>query len=277
MFLRRRGKMNIFNETLKVNQIECNDSKKLYIYVAILTIFTLIALLLFIIIKNELLNSTLSCIGMAFLVFILYDDMKQPNNSNSNNKKTINPSNPLSKLYIINEPVCSVFISLWKMYNIQQNPKHSVSLDEEKINKIKSLFEKLDNQLMSMLTEQDNQTLKLLKPEDIDSYRKLYMLIFAPEKVKDLKFRIKYLQKNFINNKDFYLLEQLEKITQECDEKLLNENDYFKYKKWYNNIDDLIKDMVEIIEDWLKNINNEKYFNEAEKRYYKQILKHIYN
>jgi len=42
-------------------------------------------------------------------------------------------------------------------------------------------------------------------------------------------------------------------------------------------IDDLLKDMVEIIEDWLENINNEKYFDEAEKQYYKQILKHIYN
>ena len=98
------------------------------------------------------------------------------------------------------------------MYNIIQKSKYSVSLDKEKINKINSLFEKLDNQLMSMLTEQDNQTLKLLKPEDIDSYRKLYMLIFAPEKAKDIQFRIQYLQKNFINNKNFYLLEQLKKL-----------------------------------------------------------------
>ena len=210
---------------------------------------------------------------MVFLVFILYDDMKQPNNNN----KTINPSNPLSKLYLINGLTCSILINLWKMYNIIQKSKYSVSLDKEKINKINSLFEKLDNQLMSMLTEQDNQTLKLLKPEDIDSYRKLYMLIFAPEKAKDIQFRIQYLQKNFINNKNFYLLEQLKKITQECDEKLLNENYYFEYKKWYKKIDDLLKDMVEIIEDWLENINNEKYFDEAEKQYYKQILKHIYN
>ena len=268
--------MNIFNETLEFNPIEeCKDSKKLYIYVAILTIFTLIALLLFFTLKNELLNSTLSCIGMSFLVFILYDDMKQPNNSNS--KKTINPSNPLSKLYPINGLTCSFLINLWKMYNTIQKPNNSVSLDKEKINKINSLFEKLDNQLMSMLKEQDNQKLKLLEPEDMDSYRKLYMLIFAPEEVQRLQFRIKYLQKNFINNNDFYLIEQLEKITQECDEKLLNENDYFEYKKWYKDIDDLLKDMVKIIEDWLENINNEKYFDKAEKRYYKQILKHIYN
>lgn len=270
--------MNIFNETLEFNPIEeCKDSKKLYIYVAILTIFTLIALLLFFIVKNELLNSTLSCIGMAFLVFILYDDMKQPNNSNSSNtKKTINPSNPLSKLYPINGLTCSILINLWKMYNTIKKSKYSVSLDKEKINKINSLFEKLDNQLMTMLKEQDEQTLKLLKPEDIDNYQKLYMLIFAPEEVQRLKFRTKYLQKNFINNTDFYLLEQLEKTTQECDEKLLNENDYFEYKKWYKNIDDFLKDMVEIIEDWLENINNEEY-DETAKKYYKQILKHIYN
>ena len=270
--------MNIFNETLEFNPIEeCKDSKKLYMYVAILTIFTLIALLLFFMLKNEQLNLILSFVGMAFLVFILYDDMKQPNNSNSSNtKKTINPSNPLSKLYPINGLTCSFLINLWKMYNTIQKPNNSVSLDKEKINKINSLFEKLDNQLMSMLKEQDNQKLKLLEPEDMDSYRKLYMLIFAPEKVKSLQFRIQYLQKNFINDKDFYLLVQLEKITQECDEKLLNENDYFEYKKWYKNIDDLLKEMVEIIEDWLENINNEEY-DETAKKYYKQILKHIYN
>ena len=34
--------------------------------------------------------------------------------------------------------------------------------------------------------------------------------------------------------------------------------------------------MVEIIEDWLENINNEEY-DETAKKYYKQILKHIYN
>ena len=68
----------------------------------------------------------------------------------------------------------------------------------------------------------------------------------------------------------------MKKITQECDEKLLNENDYFEYKKWYKNINDLLKDMVEIIENWLENINNEEY-DEAAKKYYKQILKYIYN
>ena len=258
--------MNIFNETLEFNPIEeCKDSKKLYIYVAILTIFTLIALLLFFILKNELLNSTLSCIGMSFLVFILYDDMKQPNNSNSiNNKKTINPSNPLSKLYPINGITCSILINLWKMYNTIQKPEHSGSLDKEKINKINSLFEKLDNQLMSMLTGQDKQTLNLLNLEDIDSYTKLYMLILAPHEVKHLQSKIQDLHQKFTDNKSFYLLEQLEKTAKEIDEKSLNENYYFDYKEWYNNI-----------EDWLENINDEKYLDEAAKQNYKQMIKDI--
>ena len=216
--------MNIFNETLEVNEIKCKDSNKLDIYIDIVTIFTLIFTLIImlwgIIIKNEQLTLIVPCVWIFFIVFILHKDMKGLNN----NKTTINPSNPLSKLYPINKQVCLDLINLWEIYNITQNPNHSVSLDKEKINKINSLFEKLDNQLMSMLTEQDNQTLKLLEPEDIDSYQKLYMLIFAPEKVKHLQCRIQCLHKNFINNKDFYLLEQLEKITQECDEKLLNEN-----------------------------------------------------
>ena len=259
--------MNIFNETLEFNPIEeCKDSKKLYIYVVILTIFTLIALLLFFILKNELLNSTWSCIGMAFLVFILYDDIKQPNNSNSiiNNKKTINPSNPLSKLYPINKQVCLVLISLWKIYNITQNSNHSVSLDKEKINKINSLFEKLDNQLMSMSTGQDKQTLNLLNLEDIDSYTKLYMLIVAPQEVKHLQSKIQDLHQKFTDNKSFYLLEQLEKTAKEIDEKSLNENYYFDYKEWCNNI-----------ENWLENINDEKYLDEAAKQNYKKMIKDI--
>ena len=50
--------------------------------------------------------------------------------------------------------MCLDLINLWEIYNITQNPNHSVSLDKEKINKINSLFEKLDNQLMSILTKQ---------------------------------------------------------------------------------------------------------------------------
>jgi hypothetical protein len=252
--------MNIFNETLEVNKIKCTDSKKMDIYVNILAIFMLIIILLDIIIKNEQLTLTLFCMWIFFLMFILYKDI----NKSNNNKTTINPSNPLSKLYPINKQVCLVLISLWKIYNITQNQNHSVSLDKEKINKINSLFEKLDNQLMSMLTGQDKQTLNLLNLEDIDSYTKLYMLIIAPVEVKHLQSKIQDLHQKFTDNKSFYLLEQLEKTAKEIDEKSLNENYYFDYKEWYNNI-----------EDWLKNINDEKYLDEAAKQNYKQMIKDI--
>lgn len=252
--------MNIFNETLEVNKIKCTDSKKMDIYVNILAIFMLIIILLDIIIKNEQLILTLFCMWIFFLMFILYKDI----NKSNNNKTTINPSNPLSKLYPINKQVCLVLISLWKIYNITQNQNHSVSLDKEKINKINSLFEKLDNQLMSMLTGQDKQTLNLLNLEDIDSYTKLYMLIIAPVEIKHLQSKIQDLHKKFTDNKSFYLLEQLEKTGKEIDEKSLNENYYFDYKEWYNNI-----------ENWLENINDEKYFDEAAKQNYKQMIKDI--
>ena len=208
--------MNIFNETLEVNKIKCTDSKKMDIYVNILAIFMLIIILLDIIIKNEQLTLTLFCMWIFFLMFILYKDI----NKSNNNKTTINPSNPLSKLYPINKQVCLVLISLWKIYNITQNQNHSVSLDKEKINKINSLFEKLDNQLMSMLTGQDKQTLNLLNLEDIDSYTKLYMLIIAPVEVKHLQSKIQDLHQKFTDNKSFYLLEQLEKAAKEIDEKV---------------------------------------------------------
>lgn len=252
--------MNIFNETLEVNKIKCTDSKKMDIYVNILAIFMLIIILLDIIIKNEQLTLTLFCMWIFFLMFILYKDI----NKSNNNKTTINPSNPLSKLYPINKQVCLVLISLWKIYNITQNQNHSVSLDKEKINKINSLFEKLDNQLMSMLTGQDKQTLNLLNLEDIDSYTKLYMLIIAPVEVKHLQSKIQDLHQKFTDNKSFYLLEQLEKTAKEIDEKSLNENYYFDYKEWYNNI-----------ENWLENINDEKYLDEAAKQNYKQMIKDI--
>lgn len=170
----------------------------------------------------------------------------------------------MSKLYPINKQVCLDLINLWEIYNKTQNPNHSVSLDKEKINKINSLFEKLDNQLMFMLTKQDEQTLNLLKPEDIDSYTKLYMLIIAPQEVKHIQSKIQDLHQKFTDNKSFYLLEQLEKTAKEIYEKSLNENYYFDYKEWYNNI-----------EDWLKNINDEKYLDEAAKQNYKQMIKDI--
>lgn len=252
--------MNIFNETLEVNEIKCTDSRKLDIHGSIVAIFSLIMILLGIIIKNEQLN-LIAFIWIFFIIFVLYKDM-----NGLNNKNTINPSNPLSKLYPINKQVCLDLINLWKIYNKTQNPNHSVSLDKEKINKINSLFEKLDNQLMSMLTKQDEQTLNLLNLEDIDSYTKLYMLILAPHEVKHLKSKIQDLHQKFTDNKSFYLLEQLEKTAKEIDEKSLNENYYFDYKEWYNNI-----------EDWLKNINNEKYLDEAAKQNYKQMIKDINN
>ena len=266
--------MNIFNETLEVNKIKCTDSKKMDIYVNILAIFMLIIILLDIIIKNEQLTLTLFCMWIFFLMFILYKDI----NKSNNNKTTINPSNPLSKLYPINKQVCLVLISLWKIYNITQNQNHSVSLDKEKIKMKGDIgMEKLyleestiggllalQYQLMSMLTGQDKQTLNLLNLEDIDSYTKLYMLIIAPVEVKHLQSKIQDLHQKFTDNKSFYLLEQLEKTAKEIDEKSLNENYYFDYKEWYNNI-----------EDWLKNINDEKYLDEAAKQNYKQMIKDI--
>lgn len=248
--------MKIFNETLKVNHIKCNGNNKLKIYENILLTSPIIIILFHIIIKNEQLSHSLLCMWIFLCVFVIYN---QPHNTNK-----INPNNPLSKLYPINKQVCLVLISLWKIYNITKNPNHSVLLDKEKINKINSLFEKLDNQLMSMLTGQDKQTLNLLNLEDIDSYTKLYMLIVAPQEVKHIQSKIQDLHQKFTDNKSFYLLEQLEKTAKEIDEKSLNENYYFDYKEWCNNI-----------ENWLENINDEKYLDEAAKQNYKKMIKDI--
>lgn len=258
--------MNIFNETLEVNQIKYNKKfPKLDCYDKMVITCPIIAILSKISAHNLSLGKSydlsLILICMYFLYFficIIYEDKYLYN------QNTINPSNPLSKLYPINKQVCLDLINLWEIYNKTQNPNHSVSLDKEKINKINSLFEKLDNQLMFMLTKQDEQTLNLLKPEDIDSYIKLYMLIIAPQEVKHIQSKIQDLHQKFTDNKSFYLLEQLEKTAKEIYEKSLNENYYFDYKEWYNNI-----------EDWLKNINDEKYLDEAAKQNYKQMIKDI--
>lgn len=61
-------------------------------------------------------------------------------------------------------------------------------------------------------------------------------------------------------------MEQLEKTAKEIDEKSLNENYYFDYKQWYKNI-----------EDWLGNINDEKYLDKAAKQNYKKMIKDINN
>jgi hypothetical protein len=92
------------------------------------------------------------------------------------------------------------------------------------------------------------------------------MLIVAPQEVKYLQSKIQDLHQKFIDNKIFYLLEQLEKNAKEIDKKSLNENYYFDYKEWYKNI-----------ENWLGNINNEKYLDEAAKQNYKKMIKDINN
>lgn len=92
------------------------------------------------------------------------------------------------------------------------------------------------------------------------------MLIVAPQEVKYLQSKIQDLHQKLIDNKIFYLLEQLEKNAKEIDKKSLNENYYFDYKEWYKNI-----------ENWLGNINNEKYLDEAAKQNYKKMIKDINN
>ena len=223
--------MQIFNETLKVNKIKCKKPildcyDKMLITCPIIAILSKISAHNLSLGKSYDLSLILICMYfLYFFICIIYED-KYLYNQNK-----INPSNSLSKLYPINKQVCLVLISLWKIYNITQNPNHSVSLDKEKINKINSLFEKLDNQLMSMLTGQDKQTLNLLNLEDIDSYTKLYMLIVAPQEVKHLQSKIQDLHKKFTDNKSFYLLEQLEKTAKEIDEKYLDEAAKQNYKQ----------------------------------------------
>ena len=243
--------MHIFNETLKVNQIKCNGNNKLKIYENILLTSPIIIILLHIIIKNEQLSHSLLCMWIFLCMFVIYN---QPHNTNK-----INLNNPLSKLYPVKEQVCLDLINLWQIYNKTQNTNHSISLYENKIN---SLFEKLDYELMNMLETQDKHTLKLLNLEDIDSYTKLYMLIIAPQEVYDIKYQIQDLHKKITDSKSFYLLENLEKIEQEIDEKHLNENYYFEYKKWYKGI-----------EEQLGHMNDEKYIHEQAKKNYKQIIK----
>ena len=255
--------MKIFNETLKVNHIKSQFNKKLAYFIITIGILTF-PIFLIDIIFNTHMFVILFAIFVFLSVFLMIKDYIQLNNKNKNN-----PSNPLSKLYPINEQVCLDLVNLWETYHRTFKISkpiviNDIIFDYEIFHIINSLFEILDNQLMYMLKEQDNQTLKLLKPEDIDSYTKLYMLIIAPQEVKHLQFKIQDLHKKFIDNKSFYLLEQLEKTAQEIDEKRLNENYYFDYKEWYKNI-----------EDWLENINDEKYLDEAAKQNYKKMIKDI--
>ena len=197
--------MKIFNETLKYNPIKCKSSDKPDFVSHVILTYIIITILLHIIFKNYPLTLSLF-VSSPFVLLgaIVYNEILIEYNK---------PNNPLSKLYpIINEQVCLDLSNLWQIYNttyIKNKPLiiNPITFNYEIINTIKSLFKKLDYELVDMLEKQDEHTLKLLNLEDIDSYKKLYMLIIAPQEVKDIKYEIQKMHKKLMNSKNFYLLE----------------------------------------------------------------------
>ena len=255
--------MKIFNETLKFNPIKYKSSKKPDLVSHIIISYLIITILLHIILKNNALTLSL-IVSSPFVLLgaIVYNELLI---------EDIKRNNPLSKLlYPINEQAYLDLINLWNTYNITYRKTKpiiisSISFNYEIINKINNLFEKLDYGLMNILEKQDINTLKILNLEDIDSYKKLYMLIIAPQEVKDIKYEIQKLHKKLLDSKSFYLLENLTQMEQEVDKKCLDENCcYFEYKKWHKTI-----------KETLENINNEKYIDEKTKQNYNQIIKDI--
>ena len=126
-----------------------------------------------------------TCAGVLIRVYHAYS-------KELNNKNKINPSNPLSKLYSINEQVCLDLINLWETYNTTYRKSSPIIIDSISFNyairnKIKTLFKELDDELMKILEKQDENTMKLLDLKDIDSYQKLHMLIIAPQEVEYIK------------------------------------------------------------------------------------------
>ena len=102
--------MKIFNETLKVNQIKSQFNKKLAYFIIIIGILTFSIFLIDIIFNTHMFVILFTIVGFLS-VFLMIKDYIQLNNKNK-----INPSNPLSKLYPINEQVCLDLINLWETY-----------------------------------------------------------------------------------------------------------------------------------------------------------------
>lgn len=178
--------MKIFNETLKVNQIKSQFNKKLAYFIITISILTFSIFLIDIIFNTHMFVILFAIVGFLS-VFLMIKDYIQLNNKNK-----INPSNPLSKLYPINEQVCLDLINLWETYNTTYRKSSPIIIDSISFNyairnKIKTLFKELDDELMKILEKQDENTLKLLELKDIDSYQKLHMLIIAPQEVEYIK------------------------------------------------------------------------------------------
>jgi hypothetical protein len=177
--------MKIFNETLKVNQIKSQFNKKLAYFIITIGILTFPIFLIDIIFNTHMFVILFAIVGFLS-VFLMIKDYIQLNNKNK-----INPSNPLSKLYPINEQVCLDLINLWETYTTYQKNRpiiiDSISFNYAIRNKLKTLFKELDDELMKILEKQDENTLKLLDLKDIDSYQKLHMLIIAPQEVEYIK------------------------------------------------------------------------------------------
>ena len=164
----------------------------------------------------------------------------------------IPPSNPiLAKLKNATEQQdCVNLVQLWKHFN-PDHSSHSIILGQEQ-NDIE-LLKKLDDDLVHFIENADDITIKLFKLDDFESYQQLYMKYIAPKQKQDVLNQITTLIKDQFNcsensdrqqqknNQECYLVQELHSLKNQIEKYDIDTVDYFEFKKWHQNILDMLK------------------------------------
>lgn len=244
--------MKIFNEDLKKHLLfDEIDNCSTYIIPSIVVFFGIYSVISFIvgdILYNVLIamgNYSISyffqvvvvSLGFMFLLFMphviaeLIDKIFEP---------SITPSNPtLNKLKsAAKQQDCINLVKLWEHFN----PNHSSNsiILGEKQNDIE-LLKKLDDDLVLFIENADDVTIKLFNLDDFESYKQLYMKYIATEQKEKILNKIQKLIENHGSNQENYLVQQLRSIKNEIEKYNTDTTDYFEFKKWHEDILDMLK------------------------------------
>ena len=164
----------------------------------------------------------------------------------------IPPSNPiLIKLKNATKQKDRVnLVKLWKHFN-PDNPNNSIVLTKEQ--KDIELLRKLDTDLVCFIENADNITIKLFNLDDFESYQQLYMKYIAPKQKQEVLNQITTLiedqfncsensvQATKKNNQECYLVQELHSLKNQIEKYDIDTVDYFEFKKWHQNILDMLK------------------------------------
>ena len=243
--------MKIFNEDLEKHLLFNNNSLLELKYVLSMSFMAILvavstAFSIMLIIKTFIdyyPKNLFFLVPMMILIFpLLFSFLMNKIDSYIKRKLTsaIPPFNPtLAKLKnAAKQKNCVNLVKLWKCFN-PDHPSDSIALGQNQ--KDIELLQKLDDDLVHFIENADDATIKLFSLEDFESYKQLYMKYIAPKQKEEVLNKIQTLIENHGSNQENYLVQQLRSIKNEIEKYNTDTTDYFEFKKWHEDILDMLK------------------------------------